>query len=276
MMCVADANSVRSTGALFDLVDSMLDPPVTNQGVAARKEFVVIANLTSHFRLGRIVNRIFVPCQIVRPRENGVTRFPCRWINPHATVRAGLSISACDGSRRRYTVTGRDGFAMCLPSVLLQLCRSGKSLTAARIGASIGARIGRGIQRSGDGVTCHIILKVGSLAQRQCGRGQCGSVRIVVRARWHCVESCLLHVTEPRQLKMRGYGRVRHARTSAGSHALKVLDIRPIMRGSVKAATVADDIVLGAHHPVVLEGWEQGHLVLLVVRLLVLQQRVPR
>lgn len=68
------------------------DPHVPRQRVVSRKRLLLGAQVTADFLLARIVYRVLVPGEVVRPREDGVARFARRRIDALAFVWSRLAV----------------------------------------------------------------------------------------------------------------------------------------------------------------------------------------
>lgn len=66
---------------------------VSRKRIVARKGLFFRAQMTPHFLLARIVDRVLMPCQIIRPREDRVAWFARRRIDSLALVGASLRIA---------------------------------------------------------------------------------------------------------------------------------------------------------------------------------------
>ena len=56
-------------------VVGMADAEMSRQGVVPAESFFFGTQVTTHFLLASVVDSIFVACQIIRSRENGIARF---------------------------------------------------------------------------------------------------------------------------------------------------------------------------------------------------------
>jgi len=70
----------------------MADPEVPRERIVPRERLLLGAQMTAHFLLARIVDRVLVACEVVRPAENRVARFARRRINSFAFVRPVLRV----------------------------------------------------------------------------------------------------------------------------------------------------------------------------------------
>lgn len=117
----------------------MHDPHVSGQRIIPREGLLLGAEVTSHFLLPRVMNRVFVACQIIRPREDRVARFAGARVYPLTFVRAGLRIA--ESYRLRSWCRSRRYLSVTLTLVLLELCWRFEALGTSMIGARVGASI---------------------------------------------------------------------------------------------------------------------------------------
>jgi len=71
----------------------MYDPHMSGQSIASRECLFFDTQMTSDLHLAVVVDGIFVPCQIVRTRENRVAWFPSGRVDALALVGALLRIA---------------------------------------------------------------------------------------------------------------------------------------------------------------------------------------
>lgn len=62
------------------------NPHMPCQCIVARKSLFLNTQCTANFLLAPVVNGVFVSCQVVRTRKNGVARLPGRWVDALALV----------------------------------------------------------------------------------------------------------------------------------------------------------------------------------------------
>ena len=72
----------------------MTDPEVPCERIVPRKRLLLGAQMTAHFLLARIVDRVLVACEVVRPAENRVARLARRRVNSFA-LEFHVSFYAC-------------------------------------------------------------------------------------------------------------------------------------------------------------------------------------
>jgi hypothetical protein len=72
------------------LVDSMFDPPVTDESVGTAERFLVGADFAPDLLLLRVVDGVLVTCEIVGPGEDGVAGLAGGGVNALTFVRTGL------------------------------------------------------------------------------------------------------------------------------------------------------------------------------------------
>lgn len=70
----------------------MAHSEVSGERIVPRKRLLLGAQVAAHFLLACVVDRVFVSCEIVRPREDGVTRLARRRIYSLAFVRPVLCV----------------------------------------------------------------------------------------------------------------------------------------------------------------------------------------
>jgi len=85
--------STSSASSLSKLdVFRMTNTEVPGESIVSTEGFLLCTQMTADFLLPRIVNCIFVSCEIVRPRENGVAGFASGGVNSFAFVRSVLRV----------------------------------------------------------------------------------------------------------------------------------------------------------------------------------------
>ena len=127
---IAQTNCPHSIAAAASLLARPVDFGVHHshmpgQCIIARESLFFGAQMTADLLLAGIVDRVFVPCQIVGSREDRIAWLSCRRIDPFALVWASLGVA-------RRCVTGdqvatRGGLSMGFALVLLKLGRCLKS-----------------------------------------------------------------------------------------------------------------------------------------------------
>jgi len=69
------------------------DTQMAGEGVVPAERLLLGAQRTVHLLLAGIVDRVLVPGQIVRPREDGVARLARRWVDALALVWPRLRVA---------------------------------------------------------------------------------------------------------------------------------------------------------------------------------------
>ena len=65
---------------------------VSSQGVITREGLFFRAQVAPYLELARIVDRVLMTCQVVRPREDRVARLAGRWIDAVTAMGTGLRV----------------------------------------------------------------------------------------------------------------------------------------------------------------------------------------
>ena len=97
--------------------------------------------MTAHFLLSSSVDRMLMPCEIVRPGEDRIACFACRRVDAFALVRASLGVA--ERGIAADKVAARCGLSVCLALVSLESRGRVEAVCAVVVCASIGARVGR-------------------------------------------------------------------------------------------------------------------------------------
>lgn len=63
------------------------------KGVVPTERLLLRAQVTAHLLLARVVDGVLVPCEVVRPREDGVARLPSRGVDALALVGSFLGVA---------------------------------------------------------------------------------------------------------------------------------------------------------------------------------------
>lgn len=115
---------------------------VPGESVIPGKRLLLGAERTSDFLLAGVVDCVFVPCEVVRPREDGVAGLARRRVDTLALVWASLAV-ALQKSRRCHARahSRRVCVAMAFALVFLKLLRSFETQCAAVVRAGIRARV---------------------------------------------------------------------------------------------------------------------------------------
>lgn len=71
----------------------MDDSHVSGESVIPGEGLFLGAERTPDLLLADVVDRVFVPCEIVRPREDGIAGLACRRVDTLALVRPGLRVA---------------------------------------------------------------------------------------------------------------------------------------------------------------------------------------
>lgn len=120
-----------------------------SKSIASGEGLLLLAKRTPNFLLADVMDRVFVSGEIVRTREDGVARFPCRRVGPLTLVRTRLRVSLHEfGSRHARADTRGDvgSSSVSITLVLLKLLRSGKALSTAMVRTAVRASIGRRVR----------------------------------------------------------------------------------------------------------------------------------
>jgi len=123
------------------------DAHVPRERVAARKGFFLLAERAARLLLADVVDRVLVPREIVRPREDGVARLSRSWIDALALVRPRLRVALHQlGWRHAGSNSGSDvgRGPVHVALVLLQLLGRREALRAIVVRAAVRSGVGAG------------------------------------------------------------------------------------------------------------------------------------
>jgi len=98
---------------------------VSSECVCPAECLFVGAQVAAHLLLARIVNRIFMPCQVVGPREDGIAGLASTRVDAVAPVWAGLAVEearrhACANAVSPTRSAEAMGLSVAFPLVLLK------------------------------------------------------------------------------------------------------------------------------------------------------------
>lgn len=143
------ALSVSSPALLAWPVDfGMNHTHVSCQSIVSAEGLVLVTDVTAHLLLPGSVDRMLVPCKIVRPRKDRVACFACRRVDAFALVRASLGVAERGVAADK--VAARCCLPVCLALVSLESGGRVEAVGTVVIGASVGACIRRCVGGTGN------------------------------------------------------------------------------------------------------------------------------
>lgn len=96
-LCPVKLSSTASSVLARELNIRVTDSVVSRQRIGATKCLLFCTQIAVHLLLLSVVDRILVPCQVVRTREDGIARLARAWVDAVTAVGSGLAVEQARG-----------------------------------------------------------------------------------------------------------------------------------------------------------------------------------